>query len=80
MVIIRSAHKTGFDHIEVVLAEDNDKKITPKHVIFQLLFPIPKITQLWGGQRINIWKAEAAFRYHYIERYIQWVEKNLNSF
>ena len=73
-VIIRSPKKFGNDTFEVVLAHDNNKKINPKQVVFQLFFPDPTFTQFTAGQLFNAWKTEVAFRYKYVERYIDYIE------
>lgn len=72
-VVIRSS-KAFVNTFEVMLAKKIDRKLTPKNVIFQLLFPNVVFPDLSAGQLLNSWKAEAAFRYKYVERYINYIE------
>lgn len=72
-VIIRSP-RAFVNTFEVVLAKKSNRKLSPKHVIFQLLFPTYVFPDLSAGQLLNVWKPEAVFRYMYVERYINYIE------
>lgn len=78
-IVVRANRMIGFNHFEVVLAKKTNTKLNPRQVVFQLLFPTINITAFSATQKVNAWKAEASFRYHYVERYIKWMEPRLKE-
>ena len=59
---------------QVVLSKKNNKKISPKDIVFQCRFIIPYIDEFFPFDTLSAWKANAIFRYHYVERYLDYIE------
>lgn len=59
---------------QVVLSKKNTKKLNSKDVVFQCYFPLAILKDFSQIFYLSSWKANAIFRYHYVERYINYIE------
>lgn len=55
---------------QVVLSKKNTKILNTKDVVFQCYFPLHLLQNFY----LSSWKANTIFRYHYVERYLEYME------
>ncbi len=61
-------------NFQVVLSKRNNKKLNSKDIIFQCKFFIPFFDRFLNVDLLSAWKANTIFKYHYVERYIDYIE------
>ena len=71
VVQIPKLYKASF---QVVLSKKNTKKLNSKDIVFQCHFIIPSFDEFGDIDLLSSWKANAIFRYHYVERYLEYIE------
>ena len=71
VVQIPKLYKASF---QVVLSKKNTKKLNSKDIEFQCQFVIPLFDYFLNDDLLSAWKYNAIFRYHYVERYINYIE------